>query len=422
MTRPFALIAQILFLLAGLAFAPPGESLLPSLEPAQSGFPQAVTPAPPLFLVPFTQVIQITAGSSHTCALTTDGKVYCWGYNRSGRLGDGTTTDRSLPAPVNALPDGVIAVEAGGSHTCALTADGKVYCWGDNYSGQLGDGTTTNRLTPVLVSGLPDGVTAISAGGRHTCALTASGAVYCWGSNSFGQVGDDTTTNRLTPVLIGGLPGDGISLSAGGYSTCALTASGRVYCWGNNNFGQLGDGSYVDRHVPTLAGALPEGVKAISAGLFHTCIITNGDGMMCWGRNEFGQLGDGTKDNFRAAPQMVNDLSSGVLAISTGTSHTCARTASGVKCWGFNMAGQVGDGTTTDRLIPADVAGPPGEVVSLSAGGYFNCAVTRNTEAYCWGENYYGQLGDGTLGYRTLPVQVMIAMEPFKTYLPNVLR
>ncbi|MGA9350442.1 MAG: hypothetical protein WBW48_16795, partial [Anaerolineae bacterium] len=196
--------------------------------------------------VPLDAYTAIAAGYRHTCALTAGG-VKCWGYNGYGQLGDGTWTWRNTPVDVSGLTSGVTTIAAGSYHTCALTAGGGAKCWGHNNNGQLGDGTTTNRNTPVDVSGLTSGVDAIAAGSYHTCALTAGG-VKCWGLNDYGQLGDGTTTNRNTPVDVSGLTSGVAAIAAGYYHTCALTAGG-VKCWGRNNNGQLGDGTTTDRNT-----------------------------------------------------------------------------------------------------------------------------------------------------------------------------
>jgi alpha-tubulin suppressor-like RCC1 family protein len=347
----------------------------------------------------------IAAGDYHTCALTAGGGVRCWGSNGYGQLGDGTTTDRSTPVDVSGLASGVDAIAAGWRHTCALTAGGGVQCWGDNGWGQLGDGTTTDRMTPVDVSGLTSGVDAIAVSGSHTCALTAGGSVQCWGRNSYGQLGDGTTTDRTTPVDVSGLTSGVDAISAGESHTCALTAGGSVRCWGCNNHGQLGDGTTTDRNMPVDVSGLTSGVDAIAAGDYHTCALTAGGGVQCWGDNAFGQLGDETTTD-RNMPVDVSGLTSGVDAIAAGRYHTCALTAGGVKCWGRNVYGQLGDGTTTRRTTPVDVSGLASGVDAIAAGEDHTCALTAGGGVKCWGSNEYGQLGNGKFGYGPIPADV----------------
>ncbi|GIV88960.1 MAG: chromosome condensation regulator RCC1 [Chloroflexus sp.] len=351
-------------------------------------------------------VTAIAAGRLHTCARTSSGGVWCWGANGAGQLGDGSFTSRSTPVAVSGLPSGVTAIAAGWGHTCALTSSGGVWCWGGNYSGQLGDGTTTARSTPVAVSGLPSGVTAIAAGVVHTCARTSSGGVWCWGYNSSGQLGDGTTTARSTPVAVSGLGSGVTAIAAGNYHTCALTSSGGMRCWGRNNDGQLGDGSYTARSTPVAVSGLGSGVTAIAAGNYHTCALTGSGGVRCWGANSDGQLGDGLYTD-SSTPVAVSGLGSGVTAIAAGGFHTCARTSSGgVRCWGRNDSGQLGDGTMTDRGTPVAVSGLASEVTAIAAGGVHTCALTSSGGVWCWGRNFYGQLGDGTTTNRSTPVAV----------------
>lgn len=302
----------------------------------------------------------LAAGGDHTCALTVSGSVECWGGNSSGQLGDGSTTNRLTPVDVVGLASGVRAIAAGYYHTCALTISGGVKCWGDNTYGQIGDGTTTNRLVPVDVSGLTSGVQAIAAGGTHTCAVTTSGGVKCWGRNWDGQLGDGTTTSCTTPVDVSGLTTGVVALAAGNFHTCALSTSGGVKCWGRNGSGQVGDGTmYNVRLTPVDVIGLTAGAQTIAAGGYHTCAITAAGGDQCWGRNDSGQIGNGTTTS-QAVPVDVVGLASGVVAITAGLNHTCALTSVGsAKCWGKNDNGQLGDGTTTDRLTPVEVVGWP---------------------------------------------------------------
>jgi len=375
---------------------------------APTGLPVQAAPTKQVLLTPLRNITAVTGGQWHTCALTTAGGVKCWGYNGDGQLGDGTTTARLTPTEVSGLGSGVTAIAAGYTHTCVLTAAGGVKCWGHNGGGQLGDGTTDHRLTPVDVSGLDSGVTAITAGGLHTCALTATGGVKCWGNNDYGQLGSEATTEdgQPTPVDVFGLDSGVIAIAAGLYHTCALTAAGVVVCWGDNDDGQLGDGTTTNRWTPVDVSGLTSGVTAITGGGNHTCALTAAGGVKCWGYNGSGQLGDGTTTR-RLTPTDVSGLDSGVTAIAAGGSHTCALTAAGgVKCWGGNYYGQLGDGTTTRRLTPADVSGLDSGVTAITAGGRHTCALTAAGGVKCWGNNSGGQLGGRIANYRPWPADV----------------
>jgi alpha-tubulin suppressor-like RCC1 family protein len=354
-------------------------------------------------LIPVTQT-RLAAGAAHTCSVSSEGGLSCWGFNSSGQLGDGTTTNRQAPVPVSGLSSDVLAVSAGRAHGCAATAKDEFLCWGDNASGQLGDGTMISRLTPVQVSGLTSGVAAVSTGGGHSCALTPAGALLCWGSNGSGQIGDSTTTDRLTPVSVSGLSSGVAAVSAGNLHSCALTTAGAVRCWGFNLSGQLGDGTTTDRHTPVSVSGLSSGVVAVAAGGEHSCALTTAGGVRCWGSNLYGQLGDGTTTT-RLTPVPVSGLSSGVAAISVDNAHSCALTTAGaVLCWGGNFFGQLGDGTTTNRLTPVQVSGLPSGVAAISAGDNHSCALTTAGAVRCWGANSDGQLGDGTTTDRLTPV------------------
>jgi alpha-tubulin suppressor-like RCC1 family protein len=373
-------------------------------------------------LPPLQDIGAIAAGGSHTCALTSSGGVKCWGDNGDGRLGDGTSgwaNIRTTPVEVVGLSSGAAAIAAGTAHTCALTTGGGVRCWGQNSRGQLGDGTTTERSTPVDVAGLSSGAIAIAAGNSHTCALMAGGGVKCWGDNSLGQLGDGTTTDHSTPVNVAGLSSAAASIAAGESHTCALMAGGGVKCWGDNWDGQLGDGTTTDRSTPVNVAGLSSGVAAIAAGGDHTCALTTSGGVKCWGDNWYGQLGDGTTTD-RRTPVNVAGLSSGAAAIAAGVWHTCAvTTGGGAKCWGWNSSGQLGDGTTTDRSTPVNVAELSSGVAAIAAGGFHTCALTTVGRVKCWGWNWYGQLGDGTTIDRKTPVDVV---SPLKIFLPLILK
>ena len=354
-------------------------------------------------------VAAISAGGLHTCALTTSGGVQCWGRNDFGQLGNGTpgvagdtypqhSPDSTIPVDVVGLETGVVAIASGAVHTCALTTEGGVQCWGTiNFF--------NSSTTPVPVVGLEVGVSVITGGYHNACALTTSGGVKCWGKNWYGELGDGTTSSSDIPVDVleepDGAPLSGaVAIAAGGdFHTCVLTTMGSVKCWGRNGFGQLGDGTTAHRTTPVDVVGLDGGVVAVAAGAGHTCVLTDSGGVKCWGANTNGQLGNGdASPGVTPTPQDVVGLETGVAAISPGTLHTCALLVSGgVKCWGMNFFGQVGDGTggpDTDRPTPVDVLGLSSGVVAVSAGLFHTCALTDAGAVTCWGANDYGQTGD----------------------------
>lgn len=350
-------------------------------------------------------VAALTAGTDHTCALLVGGAVKCWGRNIAGQLGDGSTTDHSTPVDVVGLGSGVAAIDAGGFSSCALTTTGAVKCWGSNAYGQVGDGSTTDRSAPADVTSLSGGAAAISVGGSHACALSQAGAVQCWGNNVAGEVGDGTTTNRSAPVAVIGLGSGVASLSLGNYHSCALLVSGGVQCWGANDRGQLGDGSTVNSLSPIAVSGLSSGVSSIGTGFYHACALIAGGAMRCWGYNQYGALGDGSSTT-RTTPVDVAGLS-GAAAVSPGALSTCVLMALGdVKCWGYNFFGQTGNGSTSQSAVPANVAWHTAGVASIGVGAYHSCAVTSGGAARCWGANESGQLGDNTTTQRTSAVAV----------------
>jgi alpha-tubulin suppressor-like RCC1 family protein len=342
-----------------------------------------------------TGVTKIAAGATHTCAVATSGGVKCWGFNFSGQLGDGTTTTRILAVDVSGLTSGVSAIATGNGHSCALTTTGGVKCWGLNSNGQLGDGTTTDRTTAVDVTGLTSGVSAIATGNSHSCALTTTGGMKCWGNNGNGRLGDGTTTTRTTAVDVTGLTSGVSAIATGNTHSCALTTTGGVKCWGNNGNGQIGDGTTTQRLTAVDVTGLTSGVSAIATGNPHSCALTTTGGVKCWGNNGNGQIGDGTTTQ-RTTAVDVTGLTSGVSAIAAGSFHSCAQTTTGgIKCWGDNSMGQLGDGTTTQRTTAVDVTGLTSGVSAIAAGSFHSCALTTTGGMKCWGDNGSGQIGDG---------------------------
>ena len=340
--------------------------------------------------------IAISAGAGHSCVLRPDGSLRCWGLNGTGQLGNDQVPESFVPLDVAGMSRNVVAVAAGGAHTCGLVLGGGARCWGGNEFGQLGDGrsgTQAASAVPVDVEGLERDVVAIAAGSDHTCALTEAGDVFCWGRNVDGRLGDGTTDDRATPVAVDRLDSDVVAIAAGSTHSCALTEAGAVLCWGGNTFGQLGDGTMTDSATPVQVDGLDSDVVAVTAGSTHTCAVTSGGDAFCWGSNSDGRLGDGTTDD-RAPPTSVAGLAdTPIVAISAGFNHTCALTAAGgVSCWGGNASGQLGNGETAESGTPVLVSGLSSGVVSVSSGGFHTCALTQDGQVLCWGENVFGQV------------------------------
>ncbi|MBI5209343.1 MAG: chromosome condensation regulator RCC1 [Elusimicrobia bacterium] len=302
-------------------------------------------------------IAMVAVGGGHACALSTSGGLTCLGSNDFGQLGDGTT--RSSTSPVNAagLAKGVVAVAAGESHTCALLGNGKALCWGRNDKRQLGDGTSKDSPRPVEVAKLEGGAIAIAAGRGHSCAVTVDRGAACWGDNRSGQLG---TAELNPPPGAAGVAGlaDGLTaITTGANHTCALTALGGVKCWGENRKGQVSNGSHERRSfVPVDVPGLAKGVSAVSAGGAHSCAILKG-GVKCWGMGESGQLATEQVMN-SAGIVAIPGLESGVAAVSAGGFHTCALMKTGrVKCWGERANGRLGDGAAEGPPGPVDVTG-----------------------------------------------------------------
>lgn len=352
------------------------------------------------------KIIQVAAGLSHTCVLTEAGGIKCWGDNFEGKLGNGTIIDSFVPTDVVGLQSGVVAISASYKHTCALLNTGGMKCWGRNWHGELGDGTTNYAVEPVDVVGLSSGVKAISAGGFHTCALLDTGGVKCWGANWHGQLGNDTKDESHVPVDVVNLGSPAVFIATGKYHTCAIIDAGFTKCWGYNMYGQLGINSYEDKAVPNKVLNLKGIAVAIHGGEFHTCALTSLGSVMCWGDNSQGQVGDGSGMTW-PYPTTVPGLESGVTDIQVGEFHNCARMQDGtLKCWGKNWAGQLGDGTQIMRPTPTDTLSLGGKVLSFSTGDSHTCAILDTNQLNCWGSNSFGQIGDGTSALHLQPVDV----------------
>jgi len=353
----------------------------------------------------------LSANGNHTCGLDITGKVYCWGSNKFGELGIGSNQENKRPILVKNLSIGNRYISTGYEHNCVLTASGGVRCWGHNQAGQLGDGTQADSNLPVEVihdSGIARG---LSTGIEHSCILNSLGGVECWGANTFGQLGVEGYEFSKNPIGVTNLGSGTTQISSGWYHTCALTVAGGVKCWGSNKSGQLGNGTFSDSRIPVDVIDLNFGVRAISAAAEHTCAITAVGAVKCWGSNQSGELGNGNNENSNS-PQDVIGLAAGIRAIAVGGeptkgSHSCAVTVSGgVVCWGSNENGQLGNGNTTDSNIPLDVQGLPFGMRGVATGGRHSCALTTTGGIYCWGDNQFGQLGNGSTQGSSKPIEL----------------
>jgi hypothetical protein len=352
----------------------------------------SATPLPAPLLSP------IAIGGLHACGLLPGGTVKCWGHNDRGQLGDGTTVNRSTPVQVSGIANavGVAAGWFGGfEHSCALLADGTVKCWGSNLYRQLGNGTTTDRFTPVSVTGISNAI-AISAGGNETCVLLSDRTVKCWGSS------------RTTPISIPGIV-SATAIVVGNGHACAILADRSVKCWGQNDRGQLGNGTTIGSVTPVSVSGITT-ATSITAGLLHTCTGLSDGSIKCWGWNSKGQLGVGTNTGPQTCgiyacspiPVSASGISS-AMSVSAGFYHTCVILQNGtISCWGTSL---LGDGSSIGSLVPVTVLGiTTGQAVATGDG--VSCGYLSGNTIKCWGSNPYG-LGNGVTTSSNTPVTVL---------------
>ena len=353
----------------------------------------------------------LALGHDHTCTRLTNGEMRCWGNNAFGQLGNGSVQNAPTPSPVFGA-GGAAQLAAGGTHTCAVIKNGTMACWGNNANGQLGNETSIMENSPYTVPSV-FGAIAVTTGGSHTCASFQSGAVKCWGLNTSGQLGNNSFTSSKIPVYVDSGSGVGVGIppdkiTSGGTHTCALLGAS-VYCWGDNTFGQLGDGMTASSTIPVRLPAFSSAPISISAGGSHTCVLLSGGSVQCWGKNDKGQLGDNSTTQ-RNTPVSVVDIVATAVAISAGDSHTCARLSDRtVRCWGGNSSGQLGNDTRLDSSAPVTVVddlGTLSDVSSIVAGGSHTCAMLGNGQSKCWGENRSGQVGNGVRPIAVYPIEV----------------
>ncbi|OYU32433.1 MAG: RCC1 repeat-containing protein [Comamonadaceae bacterium PBBC2] len=352
------------------------------------GNQSALESTTPVAVPAVNRVIAVSAGGYHTCVLLRDGAVQCWGSNYYGQTGNGSRSDSATVGAVAGVRN-AIAISAGSDSSCAVLGSGTVQCWGSKISDKLGTGNTTVSAIPLPVEGLSN-VTSVSTKYGNACVTLSSGAVQCWGLNFSGQLGNGSTSGSATPATVAGM-GHVSAVAVGGTHSCATLSTGPVQCWGNSNYGQLGNNSVGTSAVPLPVVGMGQ-ASAISAGDVHTCVRLRTGAVQCWGANTYGQLGNGSLDS--TTPLTVSGISD-VAAVSAGGTHSCALLASGtVQCWGDNRQGQLGDGSLTASTQPVAVLGIS-TAVALSAGHAHNCAVLAGGSVQCWGYGHNLAAGIG---------------------------
>jgi endonuclease/exonuclease/phosphatase family metal-dependent hydrolase len=340
----------------------------------------------------------VSAGGEHTCRLPGDGSLWCWGRDSFGQLGVGHLGTQTLGAQRVGSGSRWKTVSAGGATTCGIKGGGKLYCWGLNNRGQIGDGTDKVRSKPQRVAGDNKRWSSVSSSWYNTCGITTNGRLWCWGDNAAGQLADGSTKTRKKPVKVSGKRWD--SVSVGSRFVCATKSDHTLYCWGGNLFGQLGHGSYAGKAKPTRVGTSSNWTE-VSTSWTHTCARNTSGGVFCWGRNTFGQVGDGTVTT-TPTPRQVANLKA--VDITTTEGASCAvDDKARVQCWGNNAYGVIGDGTKPFTTSPEP---GPADMREIDGGWRHVCGITTAGSATCWGQNDRAQLGNGTLTSSPSPTEV----------------
>jgi len=351
------------------------------------------------------QWVSIAAGAYHTVALQSDGTLWAWGYNGYGELGNGTTDIKLSPTQESTGATDWVNIAAGYYHTIAIKSDGTLWAWGRNNYGQLGDGTTDNKLIPTQESTEATDWENISGGIYHTASIKNNGTLWAWGYNGYGQIGDNTTDSKSIPAQESTEATNWESIAAGRYHTVAIKSDGTLWAWGYNYYGQLGDGTTSNRRVPTQERTEATDWKHTVAFYYHTIAIKNDNTLWAWGYNHYGQLGDGTIKN-KSIPTKESSSITDWESVSAGGYHTIATRHNGTLwTWGYNNHGQLGNGTTSNKILPTQENTGAANWKSISAGTYHTVAIKSDGTLWAWGYNHYGQLGDGTTLSKQVPTQ-----------------
>ncbi len=346
-----------------------------------------------------TDWVRVSAGNGHTCAIKTNGSLWCWGSDTDGQLGNGATTgDQPNPGRESTNATDWVMVSAGLSHTCATKTNGSLWCWGAGSSGQIGNGGVSNQSSPVRESTNATDWVTVSAGGSHTCATKTNGSLWCWGMGASGQIGNGSTSNRLTPTRESTSATDWVTVSAGSNHTCATKTNSSLWCWGVGSFGALGNGSTSDRTTPIRESTNATNWRQVDTRSgSHTCATKTDGSLWCWGSNGTGSLGIGANSNNQTSPvrEATNATDWRYVAISAG--HSCAIKINGsLWCWGSDQDGRLGDGSVTgNQTTLVRESTNATDWLQLSAGGIHNCAIKTNRSLWCWGYDNNGQIGNG---------------------------
>ena len=337
------------------------------------------------------KVEQVSLGENHSGAITEDGSLWMWGWNIKGQLGDGTTEEKHTPVKVM---ENVKMISLGGYYSGAITKDGSLWMWGSNDRGQLGDGTTEDKHTPVKVM---ENVKEVSLGFFHSGAITEDGSLWMWGDNQYGELGDGTTeeNHKDAPVKI---MENVKTISLATFHSGAITEDGSLWMWGDNGYGRLGDGTTEEKHTPVK---VMENVKAINLGCFHSGAITEDGSLWMWGGNQYGELGDGTTEEKHTPVKIMENVKN--VSLSDANDSGAITEDGNLWTWGWNYWGQLGDGTREDKHTPVKFME---NVKAISFSKWYAGLIKEDGSLWMWGQNGYGQLGDGSTKDSEYPINI----------------